>query len=91
MNAIPYATATVRDDGALVRVCPVCHLQIVEDHDATGEQTTNRYAEHYTREHECCVCDAPATITGRAGDGEWLPYCATCSAEDPYLTERRPQ
>lgn len=48
---IPYAFGEMIA-GQLHRVCPVCGERCPERTDATGEQTTNSYAEHYEREHE---------------------------------------
>lgn len=31
--------------------CPVCGLVIAEAYDDDGERETNRYGEHYAREH----------------------------------------
>jgi len=33
----------------------------------------------------CCVCDEPATLASPGAGTEWLPFCASCAAEDPYL------
>jgi hypothetical protein len=48
---IPYAKAIVTDDGVLVSECPICGIPIAEEHDTTGEQTTNRYGDHYVQHH----------------------------------------
>jgi hypothetical protein len=46
---IPYAPKVFDDDG-LASVCPVCREHVREHADQFGE-STNRYAEHYEREH----------------------------------------
>lgn len=47
---IPYAHYDL-DDPQLPRICPVCGERIVEDSDEFGENTTNRYGEHYAEKH----------------------------------------
>lgn len=47
---IPYATAAV-DNVGLYRICPECETHVREFTDEHGEQTSNRYAEHFAAEH----------------------------------------
>jgi hypothetical protein len=43
---------TCTGDLSVYRECPVCHEEVLEDHNfATGKPITNHYAEHYTRQH----------------------------------------
>lgn len=48
---IPYAIASIRDDGRLIRICPICDVGCVETVDENGEQTSDAYQRHYETVH----------------------------------------
>lgn len=49
-NTVPYARGRV-ERGQLIKICPECGAEFVEETDSMGEQTTNNYADHYEKEY----------------------------------------
>ena len=66
---IPYERHD--DEDPRFRVCPRCDERILEDHDASGETVTNRYAEHFAVAHapfRIVVSPYPDNVTGEDRD-----------------------
>jgi hypothetical protein len=49
-NTAPMARGRVVK-GGLIKTCPVCGREFRERTDRWGEMTTNKYADHYQKEH----------------------------------------
>lgn len=61
---IPYAFIDPETGAA---TCPACGKVIAEEHDATGEQTTVNYPDHYVAEHQPSLAAQPCPWCGTVG------------------------
>lgn len=77
---VPYALV---DEATGERICPACGDRIPEVLDATGEPTTNRYGEHFVREHGTPADVAHSMLAACPGAVRRFLDCSTMHLDAP--------